>query len=140
MSGDKIPNPYKRKLLLEVPTKAGVKRAGKRYVKIWIFEDATSQKAVEDFIKARWPLIRIFLENKGRRTKGPKYPDLVNEIFMLNVQPLPTLRKWAKEKDFENKNLYRYDLIAKILHLKGKNPGERVKKILMRYKNKPRDT
>lgn len=141
MSGDKtikIKDNLKQPYLLEIPSDEEIKKVGRPYVKLVVFDTATSHKVLSLFIKKRWSVIRFFLKNQNTRTRSSKHPDLIKAIFDLNKLSVNHLKEIAKVEN-PQRRYYKTSLIAQILMLKGKNPEESVKKYLTRYKNKIKD-
>ena len=136
MSGDKIPQPNKRDFLLEFPKESEVKKFGRRYVKVWLTDEVTDQKAVGKYIRSRWPKIRNFLQNEKRRKKNPKHPDLVVEIMKLDRLSTEALYRMANATTLTR--YYRHQLIKKILMLKSKNAEDYVRKTIIKYRKKLR--
>ena len=120
---------------LEVPTEKAIKQAGRPFIKLWVYNTATTHKDVSAFVKNNWPTIQFFLKNKSHRIKAPKHPDLIQEIFKLDTLTTDALYKLAKLNKSEGR-YSRYDLIAIILMLKGDDTGETVRRFLVRYRKK----
>jgi hypothetical protein len=123
---------------LEVPTEKTIKQAGRPFIKLWIYDTATTHKDVSAFVKNNWSTIQFFLKNKGRRIKAPEHTDLIQEIFKLDTLTTDELYGFTKLSKSKGGHS-RYDLIAKILMLKGDDAGETVRRFLVRYRKKNRN-
>lgn len=136
MSDDKILQ-YNKKYLLEVPNDDEIKKFGRRYVKLLITDKATSGTDIAKYIQKKWKAISLFLNIQNRRTRKPQYQDLIQHLYTLNKLPIKELRNLLKllRPEITYKIKYKTDIIAKILRLNGKDPSERVKKLLHRHKN-----
>lgn len=133
MDNIKIPNPNTFRHLLEIPDDKEIKRVGKNFIKIVVFDSSTSHKALASYIKKRWPAIQFYLKNKNRRTRGSKYPDLDQKINGLNLLTTEELYKFAK-KDKSKIKYSRSYLMGEILKPKSKDREEYIKGRLTRSK------
>ena len=119
---------------LDLPDEKEIASAGRRFIKLWIYDTATNYKDVANAIKEQWPTIRLFLGNKGRRIKAPEHSDLIREIFNLNKLPTDALYRLAGVTKSKISRHKRSDLIVKVLRLKTK--GGAVKNTIIRYKKR----
>ena len=106
----------------------------KKKFKILVTDSITSHKDLVARLKKRWPNIRFSLGNQNRRHRKLKYPDLILYILRLDRLPINELYKQAGIEKSKYQHYYKYQLIAKILMLRGKDPAESVRKYLLKYK------
>lgn len=124
---------------IEAPSEEDIRlRDGRSFIKLIIYDTATSHEDVREFIKDEWSIIRTFLKNKNRRIKPSKDIERIKGILELNKLSTEMLYKLVKIGN----NIFppdhnRYNLIGELLRPKMK--GQAVQKTVMRYKKKSRD-
>src|SRR3989338_67137 len=115
-----------------------IKRHGRPFVKLWIFEMA-SRENVLDYIRRHWKIIK-FIQNENKAFK--RISPVINKVLIqraleLDKLPIKNLRSIAKVST--GNKYYKYSVISRILNNDGYSTTEgSIKKLVQRHKKQMR--
>lgn len=101
---------------LEIPTEKDVKHIGRSYVKIWIYDMASREDAI-NYIRKRWTGIKLAMHHQNRvaaakRINPVQNKLLVRAVITLDRLSIEALRRITKQP----KGVYRSSLICSLLN------------------------